>query len=85
MQLLNSAKSCGMPKLLACCEYYIATEVGLPNLLGLKGSLPGCSALRIIAALRVACSRTLKCSATHVAQNANAFYGMAQSGKLPGE
>ena len=96
MQVLNAAESYGMPKLLACCEYYIAVDpsgrLKLPALLGLKESLSKCSALRIIAALRMALkTRTSEYSSfssghrismDHL-QRVHAFYVMAQSCQQP--
>ena len=81
MQTLDAALSYSMPKLLACCEYYIAADpsdkFGLPDLLRLGKSLPKHSALRIIAALREALKNCTSESADAI--YAHAFYKMAQS------
>lgn len=99
MQLLNAAESYGVPKLLACCEYYIAVDpsnrLALPALLGLKESLPKCSAFRIIAALRMALKTPTsdysslssghdrQRTSVHHLQSVHAFYVMAQSCQQP--
>ena len=57
LHTLDCATNYKMPKLLACCEYYIATApIGRfqAELSSLKHPLPISSALRIAAGLRVA-------------------------------
>lgn len=92
MQMLNAAVSCGMPKLLACCEYYIAADpldrFGLSSLLSMEGSLPERSTMRITAALRLVlkdsdCCRSYRDTRIDRLQKADAFYKMAQSGQQP--
>ena len=81
-----------MPKLLACCEYYIAADplnrFGLSNLLSIEESLPKRSTLRITAALCVALKYSKVGTYPYTPgidslQQAGAFYKMAQGGRPP--
>ena len=50
--ILDAAVLCDMPRLLACCECYIADHSNNVDLQGLEQHLPGDSMLRIVAALQ---------------------------------